>query len=306
MRGRLILNLVLVVIIAAGGALLYFEPWAEPPAKEPRLVDIAPENVERLRTERAGKDGGTVVLERGDQGWRVTEPFAMRASETTVEGLIDSLRQRSKDQFAVGDRDLAAFGLKDPKVRVTFGDTTVAIGGEAPIERARYAKVGETIHVASTGLARAADKPATGFVPRRLLPKDARISAIEHDAFKVVRATNTDDATWSVARSEVKPAEGAAKSLASAWSGATAVDVKRRHGGDAPEPAIRVHLEGRDAPLKFIRLGTAGDTATGEANVAVTRPDLPVRYLVTGPTAERLFTLDRTSDNTGGGSDQKS
>jgi hypothetical protein len=229
----------------------------------------------------------------------------MRASDTTVEGLIDSLRQRTKDKFKVGDRDLAGFGLKEPKVRVSVGGATVAIGGEAPIERARYVKVGETIHVAGTAVKRAADKPATGFVPRRLIPKDARISAIAHESFKLVRTTNTDDAAWSVTRSEVDPATDAAKTIASAWSGATAVDVRRRKNGDAPDPAIRVHLEGRDAPLKFMRLGTAGDTATGTANIAITRPDLPVRYIVTGPTAKRLFTL-QASENADGGDTGKS
>jgi len=291
MRGRLILNLVLVIIVAVGGALLYFEPWAQPPEKEPRLVDVDPGAVERLTIERSGENGGTVVLERGENGWRVTEPFAMRASGSTVEAIIAKLRQRTKDQFKVGDRDLAGFGLTDPKLCVTVGGTSVAIGGEAPIERARYVKVGDTIHVANSGLARSADKAATGFVPRRLIPADAKIAKIDHDSFRVVRATNTEDATWSVARSETTPAEGAAKTLASAWSGATAADVKRRQGADASEPVIRVHLEGRDTPLEFIRLGKAADTATGKANVALTRPDVPVRYIVTKPTADRLFHL---------------
>ncbi len=297
MRRGWIVNLVLLVVVVAAGALLYFEPWKEPPEKPPRIVAVDPGKVERVAIERPGKDG-RIVLERGeDDGWRLVEPFAMRANGTRVHALVQDLRQRGRDHFPVADRDLAGFGLKEPQVRVSLDGTTVAIGGEAPIKRARYVRVGDTIHLADRGILRTAERGATELAARSLVPGDATMTAIEGPGFRVAKG----DDGWTVENADRKPAKEAAKALAQAWQSAQGLRLVRREGdGGDLEADARLALKGRDQPLRFARLAT--DT---KGEVAVTRPGLPVRYVISAGTADRLFTLKTKAEaESGKGADR--
>ena len=298
MRKGWIVNLVLLVVAAAGGVLLYFEPWKGPPEKAPRIVDVQPDAVKRITVERPGKEESRVVLARGDDsGWRLAEPFAMRANSTRVHALIQDLRQRGRDHFPVADRDLAGFGLQEPKVRVTLDGTTVAIGGKAPIKRARYVRVGDTIHLADGGILRTAQRGATDLAARRLLPADATLTAIAGPGFRIAKG----DDGWAVKTADQTPAKDAAKTLAQAWQSAQGLRLVRREGdGGDLEVDARLALKGQDQPLRFTRLST--DT---KGEVAVTRPGLPVRYVISAGTADRLFTLKTEAEaESGKGADR--
>jgi len=299
MRTRWIVNLVLLVVAAAGGALLYFEPWKGPSEKAPRVVDVDPGKVGRVVLERPGENG-RVVLERGEgDAWRLAEPFGMRANGTRVHALIQDLRQRGRDHFPVAERDLAGFGLKQPKVRVSLDDTTVAIGGKAPIKRARYVRVDDTIHLADRGILRTAQRGATDLAARSLVPDGATITAIDGAGFRVAK----DADGWTVKQADRKPAKDAAKTLAQAWQSAQGLRLVRREGdgGDMKADA-RLALKGQDQPLRFTRLST--DT---KGEVAVTRPGLPVRYVISAATADRLFTLKTkaAAESAGGSTGRK-
>lgn len=297
MRTRWIVNLVLLIVAVAAGALLYFEPWKGPPEKPPRIVAVDPGEVERVAIERPGKDG-RIVLQRGeDDGWRLVEPFAMRADGTRVHALIQALRERGRDHFPVGDRDLKGFGLTQPQVRVSLAGTTVAIGGEAPIKRARYVRVDDTIHLADRGILRTAQRGATELAARRLLPADATLTAIAGPGFRVAKG----DDGWAVENADQTPANDAAKTLAQAWQRAQGLRLVRREGdGGDLEADARLALKGRDQPLRFARLAT--DT---KGEVAVTRPGLPVRYVISAGTADRLFTLKTKAEaESGKGTDR--
>ncbi|MBK1667095.1 hypothetical protein CKO28_03420 [Rhodovibrio sodomensis] len=287
MRRRLITNLVLLVAVVVGGALVYFEPWAEPPKKQPRLADLEAGKVERVTITRSGESTKQTVLVRKDGAWALSEPFAMPAESRQVETLLEGLRQRVKDHFPIGDRDLGAFGLKQPSLRIDVAGTTIALGDKVPTERAMYAKVGETIYTVDTGLMRRVDQPATGYVARNLVPTDAQITRIESDSFKVAR-DGDPEANWRVIEKTGSVAKDAGKTLGRAWESAVASDVEgKQYTGDL-QVDVRVYTASRDQPYRFARLGTEDD-----GNVAVTRPDLPVRYLVSEGMADRLFSLQK-------------
>ena len=287
MRRRLITNLVLLVVVAVSAALVYFEPWAEPPQKQPRLTDLDVGKVSRVTVNRSGQNAEKVVLARQDGGWTLTKPFAMPAEVREVDSLLEALRQPVKDHFPVGDRDLATFGLKDPALKVDVAGNTIALGDKVPTERAMYAQVGETIYTVETGLMRKADRRATAYVKRNLVPKPARIVRIESDTFKVVRE-GKDEPKWRVQEKQGPVADGAGKTLARAWETAVASDVEKRQYTGELQVDARVHTAQRDEPYAFARVNQ-----TEDGKVAVTRPDLPVRYLVSAGMAERLFNLEQ-------------
>lgn len=291
MRRRLITNLVLLLAAAVGAALVYFEPWAEPPKKAPRLTEFETDKVDRVEIRKGGQSGEAVVLIRQNGDWQVSKPFAMRAETRKVESLLEGLRQRTQDHFAVGDRNLGEFGLKNPSIEVKVAGTTVGIGNKVPTERAMYARVGDTIYTVDTGLMRTVDQPATDYVASSLVPADAKITAIDGGTFKVVREAD-DGAKWAVTKKPGPVAKDAGKTLARAWKSAVASDIKPRNDNGEVKVDVRVHTQSRDTPYQFTRLKPAED-----GKVPVTRPGLPVRYLVSQGMADRLFGLQKPEKN---------
>ncbi|MHB8764670.1 MAG: DUF4340 domain-containing protein, partial [Deferrisomatales bacterium] len=141
-----------LMLAALGAVAAYFYLVDQPrqqrsdEAKEAEglvLPGFDPEAVTGL--ELAGRRG-RARLERGEGGrWRGLEPWADRADDGQVQGLLAGLKSlKSTKEVAGPDADLAAFGLADPEaaVRLTGPGLALAVGDLTPAGDGRYLRAG--------------------------------------------------------------------------------------------------------------------------------------------------------------------
>ncbi len=225
-------TVVLLVLAAAGGALLWFGPalpaWVgvTAPAAAPRSSvalgvlenDLTADKLTKIDVKRG--DRPVVSLERGADGeWSLPGKWPARKAES--EGLVKllgGLHSRFEAERPKGEPpDLAPFGLDKPALTVTvragdkehrleFGDDA---GDESRFARPTWLRIdggGEVVRLAP-GLIASIDKPGDYYQQRRLFPAE-RVAKEPGSAEKVeqlaAQAVSADDAqagvSWTLTR----------------------------------------------------------------------------------------------------------
>jgi hypothetical protein len=89
--------------------------------RDDRLFELAGADSDRIRIVTPGPQGGTMVIERGAGGWRMTEPFACRADEAAIATFLQSAaRLRHAGQVQADAGDGAVHGLATPSAEVSI------------------------------------------------------------------------------------------------------------------------------------------------------------------------------------------
>lgn len=274
------LNIALVAIVLALGALAWWRPGQEADEPEARVTALEADEIEHLTIERPEDDN--IELQRSDGAWRLVAPRELEADTSRVERVIDVVEATSHARYPVADLDLGDFGLHHPESALVVGDTKLIFGATDPIDKRRYVRVGGHVHLIADHHFRALDRGWTGFVNRDLLPSDATIASI---ALPDVTVRRAEDGGWSVARGSQDTSPEAARRLVSAWRDARAIDVEAASddaGSDAP--AVTVTLEEPERTLTF-------HITTREPRLKLTRPDLGLVYHFTRRSAGDLLEL---------------
>lgn len=135
MRMRGILNLVLVVVVAALALLLVYRPGKQtkPDAPELPITDIKPSQVKSIRVQAKGQDEAR--LKRGDNGWRLTAPIAFRADDSLIGSVLGDFDETSQTRYAVKGLDLSKYGLDKPALKVWLNDIELDFGDTNPLDR---------------------------------------------------------------------------------------------------------------------------------------------------------------------------
>jgi len=99
--------------------------------------------IEAVRLEHGGE---SLRLEKGDDGWRLTEPIADVVEETRVESLVGTLAGLEKTR-TLEDADRAELGLEEPLGRIAIvasggEEIVLSLGGEVPASSARVVGIG--------------------------------------------------------------------------------------------------------------------------------------------------------------------
>jgi hypothetical protein len=174
--------------LAAAAAALVFAAYfglrehktrqVEVAAAAGRLFDLPPlDQLRRVEIVRRDAEPGGITVVRGDDGgWRLTQPIAGRAAESTLAGVLDPLRDRSSQQAISDVTDLAPFGLAAPTatVRVETVDgrsIRVRVGRETPYGGRLYVQVDDdpTIHVVEGGFQHSLRRSVDDWRARTLL-----------------------------------------------------------------------------------------------------------------------------------------
>jgi hypothetical protein len=141
-----------VFALALAGAIWWdrsgrsFEPEETPtPPLEP-LWELSASDIETLRLERLGQGEGAIVVARRDPefAWLLEEPEAPYADVGRLERAVSSLLVPIPADTVESD-DLGAFGLANPRYRVTFGlrngtSRALEVGDDSPTGAVTYAR----------------------------------------------------------------------------------------------------------------------------------------------------------------------
>ena len=270
-RTRVLINLGLLALVTVLAALA-LRPGSETP--EDRLTDIEPAAIERIRVE-TGEQPPVVLERRGDEWW-LTEPWEISASERRIEDLRDFATTRSFARYAAADLELDRYDLDPPRIRLWLNDTLIELGKTNPVNRQRYARVGDTVHLIDDTRTYLLSSTVASYLGPRLLPRDAAIERIELPNLVVSR----DPAGgW---RSDAQVSSDQLQALIDAWSEAQALWARELDApADPAWPRVTITLaDGRR--LDFAVAGTDPD-------LVLARPDLGIAYTLPGDTAARLL-----------------
>ena len=135
------LNALLAAAVVALGAFFYFRP-AQDAAVEYPLSALKPQEARSLRIERAG--AAPIVLDRKQDAWFISAPFAARADASRVQQLLAIVEARAAHRLPAGDR--GRFGLEQPEARIIVDGQPFSFGLVSDITREQYVMAGDAVY----------------------------------------------------------------------------------------------------------------------------------------------------------------
>jgi len=267
MRSKTILNLMLLGVIASLGVIAYLEP-----GKKPEVTETLAKLDANQITEITLKNKETIVFQKKEGVWRLSEPFPAPVNQIRINQLVDIASSQSLVHYPIKPDEYARFDLVNPLATLTLGGKTLNFGGVDPINLRRYVRIDDTLHLVNDDFFHHLNAIATDFVDKRLLPEGAKVNEISVPGVKV---SLNDDGKWSDNNGKQDYAEWAL-----IWATSRAIDVKRLSSNSTGE-VIHIGLLGRD-PIDFTIIKREGGLILG-------RTDLGLQFELTSETAKSLL-----------------
>ena len=272
------LNALLVVVVAALGALVYLKPGGDAPG-EHSLSQLKASEVKSIRIERQGAPG--MALEKKAAGWVVTAPFAARADESRVQRLLEIAEAKSAHRMAAGGLD--RFELEQPVARVTLAGQTFSFGMVNAVTREQYVLAGDAVYAVHPRYGMALPAGPLDLASRQLLGPVETPLRIEFKDFTVEQR----DGKWTL----TPPPAGELSQddlvrWVDGWRLASAIRVEPYVGGKS-RPDIKIQLKNGGSL-------TLGVLASG-ASLVLARPDEKLQYYFRTETAKRLLSAPSAS-----------
>jgi len=147
MKSRWIVNLVLLVLVAALGAFLYLQP--KPVVEGPKTYEVSSMKLadfNKVSIEFPAK--APVVLEKVDGNWRITKPFDARADMLSVQRILSIVAATTTEKFPLND--LSQFGLDQPKLKLKLNDEEFLFGTINPVSGEQYVQYKDSVYLVQT------------------------------------------------------------------------------------------------------------------------------------------------------------
>jgi len=265
------LNALLAAGVAALGAWAYFKPVQDASVEHP-LSRLKPAEVRSLRIERPGAP--PIVLERKQESWFVTAPFAARGDESRVGRLLEILGVKAAHKLAA--TDLARFELDPPQARVTVDGQVFSFGMANPVTREQYLLTEGTVFAVHPRHGTALPAHPGEMASPRLLGSAETPVRIESKAFTVEQR----DGKWTRSPAAKDPGQDDFLRWVEFWRLASAARVEPYARGE-PLETIRIQLkEGATLTLGVLRR---------EPELVLLRPDEKLVYYFRADVAKRLL-----------------
>ena len=271
MSGAWLRNAVLLAAVVALAAFIHFKP-AKDAAVEHPLSALKPAESRSIRIERAG--ARPIALDRKQDSWIITMPFAARADDFRVRQLLEILEARAANRLAAAD--LARFELERPAVQVTVDGQSFGFGMVNPVTREQYVLTGGAVYAVSPRYGAALPASAAELASRQLFGTGEIPIRIGLKTFTVEQR----DGKWR----QTPAASDLSQDDFVRW-----VDEWRRAA------AVRVEPQGKGKPLADIRVQMTGgaELALGllarEPELVLLRADEKLQYHFRADTAKRLL-----------------
>ncbi len=278
MNTRGLLNLLLLLGVAALAVVAIYQPGIAPPPPPVKLTNLTPQQISRIHIERAGK--ATITLQKLNGHWRITEPRQLPADDGRVNSLLRVAQETSQARFQVKPEDLHKYKLDKPAVRLTLDGQVFAFGDIDPINGRRYVQIGNTVHLTTDMYFYQLDGDLPSFVSTHLLPDKATISAL---TLPDIALTQDPKGHWQVHPDKPGISADAIQTLLDAWRNTTALWVKQYAPGKALG-RITLQMKKPDQELHF-------DIMAKQPELILARPDLDLQYHLSTENAKALLEL---------------
>ena len=159
---RLWWNLGLLGLVAGLIVAALVEPGRKPVALAQPLLDLAPEQIERIVVERAGQE--TLTFERRDGRWWMVEPVDGPANPVLLTPILQLAGMRCPLRYAAAGLNLQALHLDPPRLRLWLNGREIRFGATAPTDGQRYLHIDAAVHLCPDRLYPLLTSAAGGFL----------------------------------------------------------------------------------------------------------------------------------------------
>jgi hypothetical protein len=274
-KSRLLVNLALLLALAALGLYAYLRPKQEP-SPGFAVSQVKRDDVDRIRLERRG--AAAIELARDKGSWHMLAPFKSRADRFQVDRLLDIAAATSKQKLPAAQ--LQRYGLAPAAVTVTLNDQIFAFGALNEITNEQYVASGDAVYLVATYLGYGIPTDAARILSHRLLGENETPVAFDFGRWK---AAKDDSGKWSITGSPPKkepPSTDDLNRWVDEWKLASGLSVEP-HKGARRGDQVTVTLGGGKA-VSFVVLGRASE-------VQLLRTDENMRYRLGADAGARLL-----------------
>lgn len=167
MKSRLWLNVFLLLLVAALAFAVYSKRHA-PDEPAYRLSALNAAQVSSIQIEKP--NAPFVRLDKRNNAWFVTAPFAARADSFRIGRILEVLAASSTQRFPA--TDLAAFDLDKPFLKLTINGQQISFGTMNPLTQQQYALTANTVYLISAKYMANAAVQTADFAGKRLFAEN--------------------------------------------------------------------------------------------------------------------------------------
>lgn len=282
MSKRNLLNLILLGIVAILILVVVYEPGVEKKTQPP-LTSIDKATINKVTIERTGQP--SVTLEKQGDDWVMQAPFQILANKIKVETLLALVEQESFAQYPLKYLDVKTYGLDIPRASVIFNDKErFDFGGTEPLNKRRYIRYNDKLHVINDYFYYQLMSPVTVFVDHKLLPQNDNITKLELPGLSLT----LQDGTWQLKPKTDAQSNEQANELIDNWKLTHAMQISDYDGKSAKQSA-EVYLDDKDTPITFHIL-------IDSEHFFLARPDLALKYEIARDKVNELLKLPSKID----------
>jgi len=271
---RTLINLALLVVVAALAALIVLAPERATRVEREPLSGEKPRAISRIRL--VPVEGPAIDLRRIDGSWQLVEPIRIAANDFRVNALVGVLAVPVHVRIDAPATELARYGLAPPRGRVRLDDIEILFGDTEPLNGRRYLLYDGRVALVDDAYFSHLSSSAANYVEPTVLGRDANPPEIELPDRRVRREQDT----WRLDGTDKQVTAEEIANLVNTWRNAQATAVRPYEHSLDWQGTVRVELP--DQTLHF-------DLARTEYEVILGRRDLGIQYHLTRSSGARLL-----------------
>jgi hypothetical protein len=222
---------------------------------------------------------GAIELERRQDGWHMTAPFAARADALQVERLLAILDARSLARYPA--HDLARYGLDSPVATVVFNDHTFSFGAINTMTREQYVLGRDGVYAIPLSQRTALPREGTNLVSKSLFAPGETPVRFELEGF----TATLENGRWAFTPVAEDPGPDERNGWVAAWRQASAIRAAP-YDGRKPLATLAVRLQdGRTITFGILQR---------EPELVLLRLDEAIQFHFVPDTGKRLMSPPRS------------
>ncbi len=277
MRRQALLNLFMLVLVAALALFVLFGPEPNPPAD---TIAVGPPGVMAIhRVEIETGEGLRLAFAKKAGRWTLQTHPHWPVDSKLLEQILALPESTSHARYAVSEVQLKALGLASPRILLRLDDTEYQFGAQEPLALRRYLRVDDTVHLITDTLIHQLSVRVTDWVDRRLFSEELKLVRL---VLPGLTLDVDENGRWQTEPPTTATPDDI-NALVDRWRYARALAVEPHQANDAGE-TIQLTRQSSPEPLTF-QLIRDPDAWW------LQRPDLGLRYRFHASTGRQLLRL---------------
>lgn len=150
MSKNTLINLGLLALVITLGSIAFYEPGLRNGDLErPPLTPLQPKEIHTIQLSNSTNQ--TIVLNKRDDEWHMTEPQEAKANADRIQQLLGIVTTTSHSRLPLPRERLGEFGLDPAPIRLQLNGLELEFGDNDPLQFRRYVRIGDQLHLISNG-----------------------------------------------------------------------------------------------------------------------------------------------------------